>query len=62
MNLVPFLIVAHCTPEMISLIQSKIDAAKYPVKLLTDQQAIVVNNDTVELLEDPSIKSKDFGG
>jgi len=62
MNLVPFLIVAHCTPEVVSVIQPKIDAAKYPVKTLTDQQAILVKDDVVELLEDPNIKWKDFGG
>lgn len=62
MHLVPFLIVAHCTPEVVSMIQPKIDAATFPVKLLTDQQAILVKDDAVELLEDPNIKSKDFGG
>lgn len=62
MNLVPFLIVAHCTPEVVSMIKPKIAAADYPVKLLTDQQAILVKDDSVELLEDPRIRSKDFGG
>lgn len=62
MNLVPFLIVAHCTPEVVSTIKPEIDATQYPVKLLTDQQAIFVKDDTVELLEDPGIMSKDFGG
>lgn len=62
MNLVPFLIVAHCTPEIIAKIQSKIEAAKYPVKLLTDQQAILASDDKIEFIEDPNIKSKDYGG
>lgn len=62
MNLVPFLILAHYSPEMDPIIKPKIDAAKYPVKLLTDQQAIMVKDDKIELLEDPNIKSKDFGG
>ncbi|MFA6098332.1 MAG: Type 1 glutamine amidotransferase-like domain-containing protein [Patescibacteria group bacterium] len=62
MNLVPFIIMAHCTPEIISIIKPKIDAAKYPIKLLNDQQAILVIDDKIELLEDPNIKPKDFGG
>jgi len=62
MNLVPFLIVAHCTPEIEAMIKPKMEQAKYPVKLLTDQQAILVEDTTIELLEDPSIQSKDFGG
>lgn len=62
MNLVPFLIVAHCTPEVIAKIQDKIDTAKYPVKLLTDQQALKVVEGNVELLEDQNIATKNFGG
>ncbi|EKE14953.1 MAG: hypothetical protein ACD_12C00223G0001 [uncultured bacterium] len=38
------------------------EAAHYPVKLLTDQQAILVKDDQIEFLEDSNIKTKDFGG
>lgn len=62
LNLVPFLIVAHCTPEKVSMIKPNIEAATYPVKLLTDQQAILLKDDAIEYLEDPKIESKDFGG
>lgn len=62
MNLVPFLIVAHCTPEIEAIIRPKMEQAKYPVKLLNDQQAILVQDDKMELLEDSNIRSKDFGG
>ncbi|PIY96940.1 MAG: hypothetical protein COY66_02090 [Candidatus Kerfeldbacteria bacterium CG_4_10_14_0_8_um_filter_42_10] len=62
MNLVPFLILAHYKREEEQIIQPKIQAAKYPAKLLTDQQAIMVQDDQIELLEDPSMELKDFGG
>jgi len=62
MNLVPFLIVAHCTPEIEAMIKPRMEQAMYPVKLLTDQQAILVRDDEIEMLEDPTVKSKDFGG
>lgn len=62
MNLVPFLIVAHSTPEIKTMIKPKMEQAMYPVQLLTDQQAILVQDDNIEMLEDPNIKTKDFGG
>lgn len=58
MNLVPFLIVAHYTSGHDALIKSKIEKTEYPVKLLTDQQAILVKGDRIETLNDDSIKSK----
>lgn len=58
MNLVPFLIFAHTTPGLKALVQAKADRAKYPVRFLTDQQAILVKGDTIETLNDDSIKSK----
>ena len=62
MNLVPFLIVAHCTSEIEAMIKPRMEQAMYPVKLLNDQQAIVVQDDSIEILEDPNIKTKAFGG
>ncbi len=62
MNLVSFLILAHYKPELDPIIKPKMEAAHYPVKLLTDQQAILVKDDQIEFLEDSNIKTKDFGG
>lgn len=58
MNFVPFLVFAHYTSDMESVIKPKVEATKYPVKLLTDQQALIVSGDKVELIEDRGIKSK----
>lgn len=62
MSLVPFLILAHYEPELAPIIKPKMEVVKYPVKLLTDQQAIMVKDNQIEFLEDPEIESKDFGG
>ncbi|MDP2685079.1 MAG: Type 1 glutamine amidotransferase-like domain-containing protein [bacterium] len=56
MNFVPFLIVAHYTPDLEPKIKHKIEKAKFPVKLLTDRQAIYVNGKNIKLLEDRSLK------
>ena len=42
MNLVPFLIVAHYEPEQKEIIEKHVNASKYPVKILTDEQALLV--------------------
>lgn len=58
MNLVPFQILSHYTPDMAPIIKPKMARAKYPVKLLTDQQAVLVTDGEIEMLEDLSIESK----
>jgi dipeptidase E len=50
MNLVPFLITAHYAPENKDLLKEKILQAKYPTKVLSDEQALLVKDDKVELL------------
>ncbi len=50
LNLVPFLITAHYEPEYKEVIKRGIDNTKYPVKILTDQQAILVQDDQVKLV------------
>ncbi|MEK7508212.1 MAG: Type 1 glutamine amidotransferase-like domain-containing protein [Patescibacteria group bacterium] len=50
LNSVPFLITAHFKPEYKELIQEKIKNTKYPVKILTDEQAILIQDDKVELI------------
>jgi len=62
LNLVPFLVVAHNTPEIEAMIKPKMDKTTYPVHLLTDIQAILVEGEKITLLEDPTLFSKDFGG
>jgi dipeptidase E len=56
MNLVPFLISAHYTPENKDLLKEKIAQAKYPTKVLSDEQVILVKGDQVELLGGEEIK------
>ncbi|MDO8592429.1 MAG: Type 1 glutamine amidotransferase-like domain-containing protein [bacterium] len=50
MNIVPFLVKAHYTPEQKEFLKEKIKNAKYPVKILTDEQALLVRNGKVKLL------------
>jgi len=50
MNLVPFLLTAHYVPEFGDLLKEKVATAKYPVKILNDDQAILVKDDKITLL------------
>lgn len=50
MNLVPFLIFAHYTPEYKELLKEKIPKASHPTKVLADNQAILIKDDKIELL------------
>lgn len=50
MNLVPFLMTAHYKPEYRDLLKEKISQTKYQVKVLDDDQAILVENDEVKLI------------
>ena len=50
MNLVPFLIKAHYTPDMKEVLEEKTKDVDYKTRILTDDQAIVVQNDTIKLL------------
>lgn len=51
MGLVDFLVFVHYTPEVRDLIKEKIFQAKFPVKILTDDQAILVQDDNIILIE-----------
>ena len=44
MNLVPFVIKAHYKPEMEDLVREKSKDLPYPLRILTDDQAIVIKN------------------
>lgn len=50
LSLVPFLVTVHYKPEYKDLLQEKIKQTKYPVKILTDQQAILVSGDNCRLV------------
>lgn len=50
LGLVPFLLSVHYLPEYESSLREKISACAYPVRILTDQQALLVQDDTVQLL------------
>ncbi len=50
MNLVPFLIKAHYTPDMQEMIDKKVKNLKYPLRILNDNQALLVRDGEVQLL------------
>ncbi len=54
MNLVPFLVVAHYEPKFKESMKIGISKAKYPVMILTDNQAILVKNGKAKLVTSPS--------
>ncbi|MEK7588694.1 MAG: Type 1 glutamine amidotransferase-like domain-containing protein [Patescibacteria group bacterium] len=56
MNLVPFLTTVHYTSEYEDLLREKIPLSKYEVKILTDEQAILVKDDKISLLGGDEIK------
>ena len=52
MNLVPFLMTVHYKPEYDDILKEKIAGARLPVKILTDQQALLIKNDEIHLIGD----------
>ena len=50
MNLVPFLLSVHYIPENDEAIKRGISKTKYPIRILTDKQAILVQNGKYELV------------
>ncbi|MCX6807706.1 MAG: Type 1 glutamine amidotransferase-like domain-containing protein [Patescibacteria group bacterium] len=50
MNLVPFLIKAHYAPDMQSMLLEKTKGLGYPMRVLTDEQAILVRDEETQLL------------
>jgi len=50
LSLVPFLMSAHYNPEYRDSLKAGMAQTKYPVKILTDQQALLVEDDQVELV------------
>lgn len=52
MNLVQFYIFVHYKPKYKELLEEKIPQVKYPVKILTDEQALLIQDEKVELIGD----------
>jgi dipeptidase E len=50
MNLVPFLVFAHYTEDKKERLKMVISNAKYPVKVLTDKQAILIKGNDIKLV------------
>lgn len=50
MNLVPFLIKAHYTTDMLETLKEKVNDLQYPMRVINDDQAILVQNGEVQLL------------
>lgn len=56
MNLVPFLLSVHYIPEMQDLLKEKINQSKYSVKILNDEQALLVKDGKTKLFGGQEIK------
>jgi len=52
LNLVPFLLSVHYKPEYRDILKREIPQTKYPIKILTDKQAILVKNNEIKLVGD----------
>src|SRR3989338_6238623 len=50
MTLVPFLMSVHYKPEYAEILKPHIIKSKYPVKVLTDQQAILIKDNSYQLV------------
>lgn len=50
LNLVPFLLSVHYNPEYAATLKKEISTAKYPVKILTDEQAIFIQDNEIKLV------------
>lgn len=50
MNLVPFLIKAHYTPENFETLKEKVTGLQHPLHILSDEQAILVKDGEVQLI------------
>lgn len=50
LDLVPFLVLAHYIPEYEDLVKEKMKTTQYPVKLIVEEQAILIRDDKVEFI------------
>lgn len=56
LNLVPFLVTVHYEPDLKEDVKKGIDSTEYPVKILTDEQALSVINSEVKFIGEEEIK------
>jgi dipeptidase E len=56
LNLVPFLLVAHYAPKWQKIIQKSIQESTYPVRILRDGQALLVEGEGVVFLGEDEVK------
>ncbi len=50
LNLVPFLLSVHFKPEYKDILKEAITKTKYPVRVLTDDQALLIKDDVIRLV------------
>lgn len=50
LSMVPFIMSVHYSPEYDDTLKESIRSSRFPVKILTDDQALIVSNDSVELV------------
>jgi len=50
LNLVPFLLRVHYKPEQKNLLEEKVKEIKYPIRILQDNQAFLVQGDDIKLV------------
>ncbi|MFH0873951.1 MAG: Type 1 glutamine amidotransferase-like domain-containing protein [Candidatus Komeilibacteria bacterium] len=50
MGLVPFIVTVHYDPKSKEILREKIRESKYPVKVLTDDQAMLVQDEAIRLI------------
>lgn len=55
LNFAPFLLSAHYHPGKAALIKEKSQQSKYPIRILTDEQAILLKDNQMEFLGGPEI-------
>ncbi len=52
LNFVPFLLIVHFEPQFAEIIKKGIANTNYPVKILTDNQALIIKDIKTELIGD----------
>lgn len=50
MNLVPFLVYAHCTPDQLDFLTQQAKNLSLPLRVLSDEQAVLVQDGKVQML------------
>ena len=56
LGLVPFLLTVHFESKWKGAIKDGINHSKYPVKILTDEQAILIVNNKIRMIGEKEVK------